>query len=1000
MNKRFPFRTAIAGLTALALAAPVITPANTSILAAAVAQTQDAVQVTGPNTVNIKTPASFTATVPGASTGAVQFFLDGVLQDTVNVNEQGVATATITPKSHGDHTLVTRYVIKASGTDYNVNPDGETTFNTPFPQKYEMNDSGRQDEQGTYGDFKINNEVHSLTDPLELEAGDEYSVYGRMTVGRNGSKWPTSSDFNYGRVYEVGFNPPVGSQYVDGTAVQYKAYTTTPDPNMFVGTRANQDGVTTTQSGNGVYGPEWGKPAYSRTWPKVNSGYVGLQNSRTYDTSKGARYEITAKFTAPDIPGIHVPEYAAFKYRDNLHVLIPMNEAAFRIAPKELPERNELPAAAETNVTLKPDQTLTAGKAGSIEATVGPDGATGTVEFTYDGGQGTAEVSNGVAKLENVTFDTLGLKEIQLSFTPDSPLWKPSNGEGTVEVKEPAQTTLSVTADQATVTDGTQSTLTATVTPDNATGTVQFKNNGTNIGNPVTVNGGTATLTQTLPVGTNSITAEFTPANTNDFTTATAQATTITVNPIKVGTTIAYTGKPTHPYGGTKYYMEATVTDADGQPVNGGKVEFALDGTALSPQIEVKNGKAVYDKTFNQPGQEGPHTVALRYIPAANSKYNAATTTQDGTFTITKAANTTLKVTADQATVTDGTESTLTATVTPDNATGTVQFKNNGTNIGNPVTVNGGTATLTQTLPVGTNTITAEFTPANTNDFTTATAQATTITVNKKEEEQQPPAEEAKTTDLTLNATQNVKVGDTVTITAMTNPADAEGTVEFFNGKESLGKKDVTNGTATADFTPETAGSYDITAVFTPADAAKFTGSQQTTKVEVKAVTPPATENTVPVIDATQPVRGGQYTVTALNARVKPGTEGIIKFTLTDGTEIGAAPINPDGTATFNYPFTEPGAYAIQARYVAPDGTVSAEASDVFTVTVASKERTGSSERTDTSKPEKSSIDGPSRPWIITGITLAVTALAAGVGFFFLNNPTVKNFLAQFGIRY
>ena len=56
-------------------------------------------------------------------------------------------------------------------------------------------------------------------------------------------------------------------------------------------------------------------------------------------------------------------------------------------------------------------------------------------------------------------------------------------------------------------------TLNATVTPA-CHGTVQFEVGTTPIGSPVTVSGGTAsTSTTTLPVGTDSLTATFTPTS-------------------------------------------------------------------------------------------------------------------------------------------------------------------------------------------------------------------------------------------------------------------------------------------------------------------------------------------------------------------------------------------------------------------------------------------------------------------------------------------------------
>ncbi|MFF3874786.1 Ig-like domain-containing protein [Streptomyces sp. NPDC001978] len=76
-------------------------------------------------------------------------------------------------------------------------------------------------------------------------------------------------------------------------------------------------------------------------------------------------------------------------------------------------------------------------------------------------------------------------------------------------------TTTKLTASPVTpVVQGTSVKLTAAVTPATATGTVRFLDGTTQLGSPVTVSAGTATLsTSSLAVGTHSLKAEFTPAD-------------------------------------------------------------------------------------------------------------------------------------------------------------------------------------------------------------------------------------------------------------------------------------------------------------------------------------------------------------------------------------------------------------------------------------------------------------------------------------------------------
>ncbi len=88
----------------------------------------------------------------------------------------------------------------------------------------------------------------------------------------------------------------------------------------------------------------------------------------------------------------------------------------------------------------------------------------------------------------------------------------------------PASTATSLSTYPASpVAQGTPVTLTATVTPAAAAGTVQFRNAGINLGDPVTVTTGTAMGGPLiLPPGIHPLTATFNPCDPWAFTTSTA----------------------------------------------------------------------------------------------------------------------------------------------------------------------------------------------------------------------------------------------------------------------------------------------------------------------------------------------------------------------------------------------------------------------------------------------------------------------------------------------
>ncbi|MFF0199612.1 Ig-like domain repeat protein [Streptomyces sp. NPDC005017] len=95
-----------------------------------------------------------------------------------------------------------------------------------------------------------------------------------------------------------------------------------------------------------------------------------------------------------------------------------------------------------------------------------------------------------------------------------APIWFTTN-TAYQDTAPAAATTTALTASPATeVVEGKPVTLTATVAPAAATGTVQFRDNGQALGGPVTVTAGTATLTtSTLALGTHKLRAAFTPAD-------------------------------------------------------------------------------------------------------------------------------------------------------------------------------------------------------------------------------------------------------------------------------------------------------------------------------------------------------------------------------------------------------------------------------------------------------------------------------------------------------
>ncbi|GAA4468244.1 Ig-like domain repeat protein [Phytohabitans houttuyneae] len=114
--------------------------------------------------------------------------------------------------------------------------------------------------------------------------------------------------------------------------------------------------------------------------------------------------------------------------------------------------------------------------------------------------------------------------EFQLPIVVEGTNWRVDSGP----VAEDTTTTLAVSP--ATIESGDEVTLTATVAPSNAAGTVQFRRGASTVIGTAPVASGTASLTTTsLPIGTHSITAVFTPASPAAFNPSTSSPQSVTV---------------------------------------------------------------------------------------------------------------------------------------------------------------------------------------------------------------------------------------------------------------------------------------------------------------------------------------------------------------------------------------------------------------------------------------------------------------------------------------
>lgn len=300
-----------------------------------------------------------------------------------------------------------------------------------------------------------------------------------------------------------------------------------------------------------------------------------------------------------------------------------------------------------------------------------------------------------------------------------------NNGAGplaSIQVTQADKATTTTVVGPAAAKNGTPITLTANVAPAVDGGTVQFKDGGTPLGDPVTVAGGSASISPIFSTdGDHSVTAEFT--GTTGFLASASAAKVVKVTtdaPPDVVTSTTVTA-PANAKVGQDVNLTAKVDPAG----SGGTVNFVVDDGAPVPGMVGTDGIAVAPYTFTT---AGTHKVVAKFAgttgftPSVSRAFPVSVTAPapaDVDTTTTLAA---------VGTAQKNVPVVLKATVDPANAKGTVQFKIGDALIGGPVDVVDGVATLSTTfVNSGTFNVTAEFTGST--GFTSSAAAPQTLTV-------------------------------------------------------------------------------------------------------------------------------------------------------------------------------------------------------------------------------------------------------------------------------
>jgi pseudomonalisin len=350
-----------------------------------------------------------------------------------------------------------------------------------------------------------------------------------------------------------------------------------------------------------------------------------------------------------------------------------------------------------------------------------------------------------------------------------------------------------------------------------------------------------------------------------------------------------------------------------------GNINPTLYGLANRQAI---TGKAYYhlitSGNNSVPGQTGFSASA------ATPRYNLVTGlgTIDGAvfvngYTDTLATSSTA-LSSSASRITAGQSLTLSATVSGSGATGTMQFTDNGANLGAPVALSAGTAVLSTTsLAVGSHSLVAVYSGNPSRQPSTSAPITVTVLV-------------ASTTSLSASP-PTITVGQPVTLTASVAGNTPTGTVQFMDGSTPLGAPAVlSNGLAslsTNQLGP--AGTRSVSAVYA-GDAIHAPSTSPVATVTVNASPSSITLSASP----SRAVFGQAVTLSATVSGYQPG--GSVQFF--DGSaSIGNATLR-QGTATLTLSNLNTGARALSARY-AGDGNNLASVSMSVNATIDATER-------------------------------------------------------------
>ena len=621
---------------------------------------------------------------------------------------------------------------------------------------------------------------------------------------------------------------------------------------------------------------------------------------------------------------------------------------------------------------------------------------TGTIKLTsgsYSSGALTLSSGTTSVTLAAGALAT-GTHTLTATYTPDTAgakIYQSASGTASVTVTT-ATPTIAVSASPASITTVGSSTVTVTATDSTGystpTGSITLSN-GSSYSASATLSGGTASFTiagSALTIGSNTLTATYTPDTTGSATYGSASGTATLAVTI---TTPTVTVTPASSTLSTTATLPLTIVVSGGSGATTPTGSIVLtSGSYTSSATTLSAGSAAITIPAGSLSA-GNDTLTATYTPDTTSSSLYATATGTASATVSMVTPT-LSASPGTSSINSTAALTLTLTVTGTNSitpTGTVKltsgsYDSAATTLASSTTA--GTATASITIPAGSlasgsDSITATYTPgsASTSLYNSASnSAAATVTVTLVV-----PTVSVSPASSTLTTVQTLPLTITVASSGNTTPT---GTVKLTSGSYASAATTLASGSASITIPAGalSAGNDTLTATYTPdtADTYLYATATGTSSATVSKVTPavtvtpsPSTITSLGTSTVTVAVAYSGSSITPTGSVYLTNGSGYTSSTTALGS--GTASIAISGSVLAN------GANTLTAYYT-PDSTTSGvynSATGTGTLTIGKVAPT----MTFTASP--STING------LTGTTLTI-ALAGGSG-----NPTVSGTIALSG---